>query len=191
MPRPSARLQQSVRLVPFEASVPQDLQVHATVVWSGSGQLNLSYGLLSRTGLGDLVLPRGLIDGLQPDGVRRDGLWDTTCFEAFLGLPGDTRYWEINLAANGDWALYGFSDYRDGRSDPSQTVPPQVQLRRWHHQLRLEASLDLSAWWPPNVSPDIALTAVLDRGDNGLIHWAISHPSDRADFHQRQTFLSN
>ena len=114
-----------MRLVPFEASVPQDLQVHATVVWSGSGQLNLSYGLLSRTGLGDLVLPRGLIDGLQPDGVRRDGLWDTTCFEAFLGLPGDTLYWEINLAANGDWALYGFSDYRDGRSDPSQTVPPR------------------------------------------------------------------
>ena len=55
----------------------------------------------------------------------------------------------------------------------------------------LEASLDLSAWWPPNVRPDIALTAVLDRGDNGLNHWAISHPSDRADFHQRQTFLSN
>ena len=180
-----------MKLVPFESAVPQDLQVHATLVWSGSGQLKLSYGVLSRHGLSDLVLPRGLIDGVQPNGVRRDGLWDTTCFEAFLGLPGEPRYWEINLAANGDWAVYSFSDYRNGRTDQSQTITPEVQLRRWHHQLRLDASLDLSAWWPPGIGPDIALTAVLDRGDKGLSHWAISHPGERADFHQRQAFLSS
>ena len=170
MARPAATLQQSVRLVPFETGLPSGLGIQASLSWSSSGWLDLSFTVLAEDGLAELVLPQGLLDGEQCHGMRRDGLWQTTCFEAFLGLPGERRYWEINLAANGDWALYGFSDYRDGRSDPSQTVPPQVQLRRWHHQLRLEASLDLSAWWPPNVSPDIALTAVLDRGDNVLSH---------------------
>ena len=73
MPRPSARLQQSVRLVPTSIST-QDLQVHATVVWSGSGQLNLSYAAFQNW-LGELVCP-GADRPLQPDGVRRDGLWD-------------------------------------------------------------------------------------------------------------------
>ena len=55
----------------------------------------------------------------------------------------------------------------------------------------LEASLDLSPWWPQGICPDIALTTVLDRGDKGLSYWAISHPSDRADFHQRSAFLKS
>ena len=191
MPRPAATLQQRLRLVPFEPSLPQGLQVNASLSWLISGPLTLSFEVLNQNALTELVLPLQVIDGEQRNGVRRDGLWTTTCFEAFLGLPGESRYWEINLAANGDWAVYRFNDCRSGQEDQTQTAPPLVHLRRWQHQLGLEASLDLSPWWPQDTCPDIALTTVLDRGDKGLSHWAISHPSDRADFHQRSAFLKS
>ena len=55
----------------------------------------------------------------------------TTCFEAFLGLPGHTAYWEINLAANGDWNVYSFDDYRSGQQEQPLDQPPTVALRRW------------------------------------------------------------
>ena len=191
MPRPAATLQQRFRLVPFELSLAQQLQVNASLSWLSSGLLTLNFEVLSQNGPSELVLPQPLIDGEQHNGVRRDGLWTSTCFEAFLGLPGESRYWEINLAANGDWAVYRFSDYRRDQAQQTQPIPPLVHLRRWQHQLGLEASLDLSHWWPEGVCPDIALTTVLDRGNKGLSYWAISHPSDRADFHQRSAFLNS
>ena len=191
MPRPAATLQQRLRLVPFEPSLAERYQVNASLTWLISGALTLNFEVLSQDGLRELVLPQPLIDGEQHNGVRRDGLWTSTCFEAFLGLPGESRYWEINLAANGDWAVYRFSAYRSGQAEQSQPAHPLVHLRRWQHQLGLEASLDLSPWWPQGICPDIALTAVLDRGDKGLSYWAISHPSDRADFHQRSAFLKS
>ena len=191
MARPAATLQQSVRLVPFETGLPSGLGIQASLSWSSAGWLDLCFTVLAEDGLAELVLPQGLLDGEQCHGMRRDGLWQTTCFEAFLGLPGERRYWEINLAANGDWAVYRFSDYRTGQAEQSLSMPPTIHLQRRHHQLRLEARLDLNPWWPANLCPDMALTAVLDRGDTGLSHWAIRHPSDHADFHQRQGFLAN
>ena len=191
MARPAVMLHQVAKLVPFEHSVPSGLQVSAELIWTRPGELSLSFSVLSAMGLADLALPAAVIDGPQQQGQRKHDLWMTTCFEAFLGLPGERRYWEINLAANGDWAVYRFSDYRTGQAEQSLSMPPTIHLQRRHHQLRLEARLDLNPWWPANLCPDMALTAVLDRGDTGLSHWAIRHPGDHADFHQRQGFLAN
>ena len=63
-----------------------------------------------------------------------------------------------------------------------------IQLKRWHHQLRLDARLPLAPWWPSGVCPDFALSAVIDRGSDGLSHWALRH-GEQADFHRRSTFL--
>ena len=191
MPRPAATLQQRLRLVPFEPATAEGLQVNASLSWFISGRLTLNFEVLSADGLDILVLPPHLTDGEQPSGIRRDGLWTTTCFEAFLGLPGESMYWEINLAANGDWAVYRFTDYRSGQEKQPHPDSPQVHVRRWKHQLGLEASLDLSTWWPQGICPDVALTTVLDCGDKGLSYWAISHPGVQADFHQRSAFLKS
>ena len=182
-------LRQASRLVPFERSVPAGLQITAELVWKRDGWLELSYGVLAlaSTGLADLLLPKHLIDGPQ-QGQQRDELWTTTCFEAFLAVPGQSRYWEINLAANGDWALYGFDDYRSGQRVQDLASPPSVHLQRWHHQLRLDGRLPLQPWWPTGVCPELALSAVIDRGAAGLSHWALQH-GHQADFHHRSTFL--
>ena len=184
-------LRQASRLVPFERSVPAGLKVTAELIWSDGGLLELSFGVLSAaaSGLADLTLPECLIDGHQPSGQRRDELWTSTCFESFLGLPNQPHYWEINLAPNGDWAVYRFDAYREGRSDQILSAPPDVRLQRRHHQLRLDARLDLKPWWPNYLCPELALTTVLDRGVNGISHWALRHRGSRADFHDRSTFI--
>ena len=184
-------LRQASRLVPFEGGLPPGLKVSAEMIWSRDGWLELSYGVLATasSGLADLVIPGGLIDGRQTKGERRDGLWTTTCFEAFVALPGCTNYWEINLSASGDWALYRFDDYRQGQHPQALVKAPLTRLRRRHHQLRLDARFPLAPWWPDEICPDLALSCVLDRGEAGLSHWALSHPEHRADFHDRSTFL--
>ena len=184
-------LRQASRLVPFEAGLPSSLQVSAEMIWTRDGWLELSYGVLATasSGLTDLVLPARLIDGLQTNGERRDGLWTTTCFEAFMAVPGCTDYWEINLSASGDWALYRFDDYRQGQHPQELAEAPTICLRRRHHQLRLDARFPLAPWWPEGICPDLALNCVLDRGEAGLSHWALRHPLHQADFHDRNTFL--
>ena len=123
------------------------------------------------------------------DHGRQCQLWTTTCFEAFIAAPGEQRYWEVNLAANGDWALYRFDGYRRGQTQQELSRPPTVRLQRGLHQLRLDARIALEPWWRPDVCPDLALTAVIDRGQEGLSHWALRHGS-KADFHDRSTFLA-
>ena len=182
-------LRQASRLVPFERSVPAGVQLTAELVWKSNGWLDLSYGVLAlaSTGLSPLLLPQPLFDGPQ-QGQRRDELWTTTCFEAFLAIPDASRYWEINLAPNGNWAVYSFERYREGQQPQQLSSPPSIQLKRWHHQLRLDARLPLAPWWPSGVCPDFALSAVIDRGSDGLSHWALRH-GEQADFHRRSTFL--
>ena len=85
-------LQQRLRLVPFELSTTQGLQVNASLSWFINGRLTLNFEVLSDEGLDVLVLPTHLTDGEQRNGMRRDDLWTTTCFEAFLGLPGESKY---------------------------------------------------------------------------------------------------
>ena len=183
-------LRQACRLIPFERSIPPGLQISAELVWTSEGWLELSYGVLARaaTGINALRLPTDLNDGPQ-QGQRRDDLWTTTCFEAFLAAPGEQRYWEVNLAPNGDWAVYRFDHYRSGQTQQELSTPPTVRLQRGAHQLRLDARIALEPWWTPGGCPDLALTAVIDRGQDGLSHWALCH-GRKPDFHDRSTFLT-
>ncbi|HXO16400.1 MAG TPA: hypothetical protein VN835_08655, partial [Steroidobacteraceae bacterium] len=47
-------------------------------------------------------------------GHRADGLWQHTCFEAFIAAPGVAGYYEFNFSPTLDWAAYQFTDYRNG-----------------------------------------------------------------------------
>ena len=189
MPRPAVMLRQVARLTPFERSIPSDIQVSALLVWNSNGWLELSYGLLALAppGLSTLVLPSPLNDGSQ-QGKRRDGLWTATCFEAFLALPNQSRYWEINLSPNGDWAVYSFESYRTGQQPQMLKQDPEMGIQRLHHHLRVDVRLPLAPWWSAGVCPEVNLSAVIDHGEAGLSHWAHRHQA-KADFHDRSTFL--
>ncbi len=191
MARPAVMLRQASRLLSFEPDAFPGIRVSGEMIWNCDGWLELSYGILMTAsgGISDLLLPSGLFDGLQSGGERRDELWTSTCCEAFIALPGSDRYWEINLAPNGDWAVYSFEGYRRSQHPQELSSAPQVRLRRWHHQVRLDARLPLRPWWPAGVCPELALTSVLNLRTHGLNYWALRHGPDHPDFHLRSTFL--
>jgi hypothetical protein len=59
----------------------------------------------------------GDVGRVRVTGVRggsADGLWEHTCFEAFIAVPGVPGYYEFNFSPALAWAAYRFSDYRDG-----------------------------------------------------------------------------
>jgi hypothetical protein len=49
--------------------------------------------------------------------------------------------------------------------------------------------LDLRPWWPIEGMPELGLTMVVEDIDGRLSYWALSHPGEVADFHDRRSFL--
>ena len=126
-----------------------------------------------------LVLP----DPGEP--ARRDGLWRTTCFELFVAWGGEA-YLEVNAAPSGDWAAYRFDAPRRGMT-PLAIDAPVVTLDAGEEWVSVEATLIL----PPEFAgrPLTAnIAAVIETTDGALSHWALAHPADRPDFHDRSCF---
>lgn len=113
-----------------------------------------------------------------------DGLWQHTCFEAFVGEPQSEAYREFNFAPSGAWAAYGFEGYR-ARNNWQASCAPSIALRRSNTVLELEAFVP-AALLPS--SAVLGLTAVIETADNKLSYWALKHPSEKPDFHHRGGF---
>lgn len=139
---------------------------------------------------GDMV--RLLIPSPQPES-RSDGLWEHTCFEAFIAVAGDAAYREFNFSPSGQWAAYAFSDYRqpDGTATPAR--PPQITSHRSAGRLELTATIAVDAL-PPGAAAaglQIGLSAIIectDTVEGRRSYWALRHAGTRPDFHQRDTF---
>lgn len=118
--------------------------------------------------------------------ARLDGLWKSTCFEAFLQTPGASGYWEINAAPSRDWAAYAFDAYRGVgmRAAPFSVVVDRV---RTADQLTVTA-----AFTAPSAEPlSLGLACVLENHAGGLSYWALAHGGDRPDFHNAVAFVSS
>jgi hypothetical protein len=119
---------------------------------------------------------------------RRDELWQATCLELFLALPGQDSYREFNLSPSGDWAVYLLDGYRRGlRPDPAWTALPFTRQDE-AGVLRLNLATTL----PPELAAapqlEAAITAVLQHQDGRCDYWALRHPGPEADFHRREGF---
>lgn len=113
-------------------------------------------------------------------GERTDGLWQHTCFEAFLRLPGE-GYVEYNFASSGNWAAYRFESYREGMQ-PAQAMP-------YVHIERSENRLGLTAYVESATLPDaVGLSAVIEETDGTKSYWALRHPAGKPDFHHPDCF---
>ena len=125
------------------------------------------------------------------DPQRRDGLWQSTCFEAFLGVEGERQYWELNLSCSGDWNLYRFEGYRSGGGEEPWIQALPIALQRSATQLDLELSLPWGGWLT-TVDPrlELSLTAVLEHRQMGCQYWALRHCAAEPDFHQRSSFIA-
>lgn len=120
---------------------------------------------------------------------RQDGLWQTTCLEAFFapGNKAEDAYFEINCSPNGDWNAYSFSSYRQGMI-AAEGVEVRVKERSSEGNeafFRIEISSD-----QPFQAKSLALCAVIEFSNGEKSYWALKHPSAKADFHNKDAWDS-
>jgi hypothetical protein len=123
-------------------------------------------------------------------GVRADALWKHTCFEAFLAPSEAAGYHEFNFSPSCDWAIYRFSDYRDGMAPAKIDQAPHISLHRGDAGVDLEATVRVQALTGLRDAPrlKVALAAVIEDRDGRLSYWALRHAPGKPDFHHPSAF---
>lgn len=138
------------------------------------GTISLRYGVTANPAA--IVLP-GAASG------RADGLWQHTCFEAFI--RDGAGYCEFNFAPNGQWAAYRFDGYRAGMR-PLDIAAPEIAFEAEEEGFAVTVNLALpflagAAVWR------MGLTAVIEEAA-GFSYWALLHPPGKPDFHHADAF---
>jgi len=125
-----------------------------------------------------------------------DELWQHTCFELFVALPGVPSYHEFNFSPSGDWAVYAFDRYRQRAflADAElAALKPELHCAASTVGMELSAQVSLSALSPRHgrSALRLGLSAVLERKDGSaplLSYWALVHPDAKPDFHHPESF---
>jgi hypothetical protein len=196
--RPSeyATLQPPLALKPHPHHAPVAIRgVTAQVLGLDAAWLRLRWRV---DGAHALVLPPAA------SADRADGLWTTTCFEAFLRpdaqlAVGGNAYVELNLSPSGRWNAYDFTAYRDGMAPRASTRRPEVSMHdaggnddadaRCDRVLVFEAAVAREAL--PPLPCSVALCAVLEERGGIKSYWALEHPPHVApDFHAATCFTA-
>lgn len=157
--------------------------VHAIEVrvgWSQDDTLALTYTLT-----GDCSRVR--IPTLQPQ-VRIDGLWQHTCFEAFIAPKDGTAYWEFNCSPSSEWAMYHFHRYRERAAEGEIIASPQIISQVTANRFVLATHLHLPAQLIRQPLR-LGLSAVIEDERGTLSYWALQHPSEKPDFHHSDAFV--
>jgi hypothetical protein len=151
--------------------------IEVEAVRDGPRGLRLRYAARGR--MAGVALPEPAAPG------RMDGLWRTTCFEAFVKGAGGEAYVEFNLSPSGEWQAYGFEGYRSG-GDAAQVAPPVMEIGGGPDLLELAAELEIA------VEGDwrVGLSAVIEAEDGSVSYWALAHPPGRPDFHHPDCFAA-
>lgn len=179
MTTPGGASARTFPLVPFPGSAPRS-GIEAGLDRDG-GRLRLTWTLADPAG--EVLIPAMALP------VRRDGLWQSTCFEAFIAPADRPDYLELNLAPSGAWNLYRFSACRQGMREVAEAPIEARELRRTATAFALAACLDL----PPDLAAvplEIGVTAVIEDRGGGKSYFALAHTGTRPDFHRRDSFVA-
>ncbi len=121
----------------------------------------------------------------MPD--RTYGLWQHSCFEAFIGLKTG-GYVELNFSPSGQWAAYRFESYRSGMADAIDLLSPDISWQSdRHNRLLLSALVDFSSV-KDLMTWTFGLSVVLEEKSDTKSYWALAHPHGGPDFHHKDCF---
>jgi len=171
-----------VQLIPHPATpLPQVNSLEVGLSADGDGGLTAEFDC--RCAAGALRFP----DARPAEAA--DGLWRHSCCELFAGAAGDAAYREYNFSPSGQWAMYGFSAYRERDAsvlNPAPRIRFALNAQGWTLQARLAAPALPEA---AAGQIELGLAAVLEAADGTLSYWALRHASAQPDFHRRETFV--
>lgn len=139
------------------------------------GELLIRYELRPVSGI---VIPTVVA---QP--TFSEGLWEHTCFEAFVQVEGETGYREWNFSPSRDWATFAFSAYRRRLKEVPETLPRAPRMEGTPSDLYV--SIPTTSDKPLR----LGLTAVLEHNGGERSYWALAHSSSEPDFHRSESFL--
>ena len=121
-----------------------------------------------------------------PDAATRlppERLWAHTCFEVFVGTPGEAAYREFNFSPNGQWMRFDFCGYRQRVESPVLPAP-QITPRLAGDVLELAVRLGAEQLPPGELC--VGLTAVVESVGGRHSYWSLRHPAGQPDFHHRE-----
>jgi hypothetical protein len=147
------------------------------------GQLTLTYRITGK--IEDIRLPA------PATRARTDGLWQHTCFEAFVRKTPGPRYYEFNFAPSTEWAAYRFRGYREGMVSVEDMPSPLIETHRTAEVYSLQAALKLDAQsgLPIDTAWHLNLTAVIEETNGNKSYWALAHAAPKPDFHNADCFV--
>lgn len=169
-----------LELIPHPANGSSAIRSVIAIARREGSRLSLAFRPLGQRALikWPVVVPQGF----------SDGLWQHSCFEAFVGAEGDAAYVEINLSPSTRWAAYRFDGYRSGMR-PAQAVPTGRIQWMPAANCTLRANLDI-----PDLPADqiwqLNLSTVIELLDGTKLYFALTHPEGNPDFHNRDCFAA-
>lgn len=165
-----------------ETPSPAVYGIEAHVCWAQGATIALTYVLN-----GDFARLR-----IPPPRSPRqsDGLWRHTCFEAFVGVKGESAYLEFNFSPSGEWAVYSFRGYRDSGPASGKEADPKITVRSESGRIELDAlvKIDHLGAIESHERLRLALCAVIEDNTRMLSYWALKHPPGKPDFHHPDGF---
>jgi hypothetical protein len=117
---------------------------------------------------------------------RADGLWQHTCFEAFVAFTDEPGYRELNFSPSGRWAAYRFDGYRAGM----QHIENASKHGNWNIPV---SAMKIFVTLPEMAGPRewrLGLSAVIEARDGSKSYWALRHPPGKPDFHNADCFAA-
>jgi len=169
---------QTYPLLPHPAHKPLAIRkIESRVIGLDANWLRLRWRI---EGAGKLVVPPFAGKG------RADGLWKTTCFEAFLKPSGSDAYVELNLSPSERWAAYDFSGYREGMAERPFPREPECTMRAGEQLAIFDAAIPVGGL--PELPCALGLTAVIEEEGGVISYWALAHPDGKPDFHDPACF---
>ena len=124
------------------------------------------------------------LEDVDQVGQREFGLWQHHCFELFLGQAGSTAYWELNLAPNGNWNCFGFSDYRQDQKESDRCALTEFSAVRRGRTYQLEARILIHpALQSSGCVLSLGAAAIIETASD-LNYFSIRHGTT-PDFHHR------
>ncbi len=173
-------------LNPFDSTRSHPFDLRARASWSSSFVLHLDFVL--KADLREIKIPEP-VD--KPS--RADNLWEHTCFEAFISLENASEYLEVNLSPSGSWNIYEFKSYRGSRIEAEQlSCKPLVLRSKTNFNVQIEVDLS-SIGWIKNSKKDVdlllGLTGVVELKNSIKSYCALTHKSEKPDFHRKESFI--